>query len=137
MSWYMEILDNVFSYLEYTLEEKGVDIYCTTEMGKTSVDEDGKPNLFPTMYIHELQPIERGQDLTNTSVNAVLSTMEIQIYTKTKSECKTYCGLVTECMKELNFNITMMPVITYGDDYYVGIARYRRLVGSGDTTIVN
>lgn len=133
----MDIEPNVFTYVDYTLEEKGYNIFCTTEINKTNVGEDGEPTMFPTLYLHELQPVEQGNDLTNQTVNAVLSTIEVKIFTKTKSECREYCGATTECMKELNFNATMLPVVTNGNDYYVGVMRFRRLVASGDSTIVN
>ena len=137
MSWYMEIEDTVFSYMVFKLQQKGINVFCTTEISKTSVDSNGNPTMFPAIYLHELQSKEVGQDLTNNSVNAVLSTIEVQVFTKSKDDNQTYSGEVAEIMKELNFNATGLPIITNTGEYYLGAARYRRVIGSADRNLVN
>lgn len=137
MSWYMEIEETVFSYVTFKLKKKGINVFCTTEIAKTSVDSNGNPTMFPTIYLHELQSKEVGQDLTNTSVNAVLSTIEIQVFTKSKEDNQKYCGEVAEIMKELQYNATGLPIINNMGEYYLGASRYRRVIGSADRNIVN
>lgn len=137
MSWYTEIEETVFSYVVYKLNKKGINVFCTTEISKTSVDSNGNPTMFPTIYLHELQQVEVGQDLTNKSVNAVLSTIEVQVFTKSKDDNKKYSGEVAEIMKALNYNATGLPIVANTGEYYLGAARYRRVIGSADRNIVN
>lgn len=128
--WYMQIQSKVFTQVQYMMKKKYPTLKCTTK------NENGLPASFPTMFLHELEPIESGQDLTNESVNAVLSTIEIQVWTNTtETECRKIISEAVTQMKALQFNIIAMPVVQINDKIAWGTIRCRRMIGNGDKII--
>lgn len=129
-TWYMQIQSKVFTQIQYMMKKKYANLKCTTK------NENGMPAEFPTLYLHELEPIERGQDLTNETVNAVLSTVEIQVWTNTtEDDCRKIMAEAVDQMKKLQFNIIAMPVIKTNDKISWGVMRGRRMVGNGDKLV--
>jgi hypothetical protein len=63
-------------------------------------------------------------------------TIEVIVYTKNRQQCKTIINEAVVQMKAISFDVTMMPIITTDDNVYSGVARFRRIVGSGDTDLV-
>lgn len=125
---YTEILDRVFTQVSYMLKKKYPDLYCTTK------GENVGTSKFPTMYMYELQPLEVGNDLENATINAVQCTIEIQVYTKNNETlCKEIMSEATSEMKRFRFLVPAMPIVSTTDSISRGVARYRRIVGSGDT----
>lgn len=125
---YTEILDRVFTQVSYMLKKKYPNLNCTTK------GENVGTSKFPTMYMYELQPLEVGNDLENVTINAVQSTIEIQVYTKNdEALCKEIMSEATLEMKRFRFNVIAMPIVSTADSITSGVARYRRIVGSGDT----
>ena len=126
-TWFLQIQSKVFTQIQYMMKKKYPALNCTTK------SENGLPAEFPTLYLHELEPIERGQDLTNETVNAVLSTMEIVVYTNTtEDDCRKIMTEAVEQMKSMYFNIIAMPIVVTNDKISRGVMRCRRMVGNGD-----
>ena len=126
-NWYMQIQSKVFTQVEYMMKKKYPSLNCTTK------NENGMPAKFPTLYLHELAPVEQGQDLTNETVNAVLSTIEIQVWTNTtETDCRKIIAEAVSQMKALQFNVPSMPVIEVSDKISWGVIRCRRMIGNGD-----
>jgi len=129
-TWYTQIQSKVFTQIQYMMQKKYPKLKCTTK------NENGMPAVFPTLYLHELEPVERGQDLTNETVNAVLSTMEIQVWTNTtEDDCRKIMAEAVNQMKGLQFNIIAMPIIKTNDKISWGVMRGRRMVGNGDKIV--
>lgn len=129
-NWFAQIESKVFTQVSYMLTEKAGAPYpnlkCTTVSQNTVVN-------FPTLYLHELQPVESGNDLVNESVNAVLSTIEIQVWANTtEKECKDILTAAILEMKQLGFNVTMFPNVQTDNKIAWGVARFRRMIGAGD-----
>lgn len=130
-SWFAEIESQVYTQVAYMLTEVEDAPYpklkCTTKSQSTIVS-------FPTLYLHELQPVEAGNDLENATVNAVLSTIEIQVWSnKSEKDCKDILTAAILEMKRLRYNVTMFPNVTTDSKIAWGVARFRRMVGAGDT----
>ena len=128
--WFAKIESSVFTQIEYMLalrkDAPFPKLKCTT-VSQNEVTQ------FPTLYLHELQPVEAGMDLTNESVNAVLCTIEIQVWTNTMElDCKNILAAAILEMKRLGFNVTMFPSITTNSKIRWGVARFRRMIGNGD-----
>ena len=129
-SWYMQIQSKVFTQIQYMMKKKYPTLKCTTK------NENGEPAEFPTLFLHELTPVEQGQDLTNETVNAVLSTIEIQVWTNTtENDCRNIIAEATNQMKALQFNIIEMPLVQVSDKVNWGVIRCRRMVGNGDKIV--
>ena len=126
-NWYLQIQNKVFTQVEYMMKKEYPKLICTTK------NENGHPAKFPTLYLHELEPIEQGQDLANKSINAVLSTIEIMVWTNTtETECREIIGEAVNQMKALSFNIIAMPIVQVNDKVSTGVIRCRRMIGSAD-----
>lgn len=129
-NWYLQIQSRVFTQVEYMLKKKYPKLICTTK------NENGQPAVFPTLYLHELEPIERGQDLQNETINAVLCTIEIQVWTNTtETDCRNIIAEAVNQMKALQFNIVAMPIVEVSDKISWGVIRCRRIIGNGDKIV--
>lgn len=128
--WYLQIQSRVFTQIQYMMKKKYPDLNCTTR------NQNGLPAIFPTLFLHELTPVERGQDLTNETVNAVLSTIEIQVWTTTtENNCRQIIGEAVTQMKKLQYNIIGMPIVEEDDKVNWGVIRCRRMIGNGDKIV--
>lgn len=130
-NWFAEIEAKVFTQIEYMLALKTdapyPDLKCTTVSQNTVVN-------FPTLYLHELQAVEAGHDLYNSTVNAVISTIEIQVWSnENEKKCKDILSTAIVEMKKLRYNVIMFPDVVTDRNIAWGVARFRRMVGSDDT----
>ena len=129
-SWYTQIQSKVFTQIQYMMKKKYSNLNCTTR------NENGLPATFPTLFLHELTPVERGQDLTNETVNAVLSTIEIQVWTTTtENDCRQILAEAVNQMKSLQYNVIEMPLVQESDKVAWGVMRCRRMIGNGDKIV--
>ena len=128
--WYMQIQSKVFTQVSYLMKKKYPTLKTTTK------NENGMPAEFPTLFLHELTAVEAGQDLTNESVNAVISTIEIQVWTNTtETDCRKIIAEAVSQMKALQYNIISMPIVEMNDKIAWGVIRCRRMVGNGDKIV--
>ncbi len=126
-SWYMQIQNKVFTQIQYMMQKKYPNLKCTTR------NENGLPAEFPTLFLHELAPVELGQDLTNETVNAILATIEIQVWTNTtEDDCRSIIADALNQMKLLQFNVPEMPLVEVSDRISWGVIRCKRMIGNGD-----
>lgn len=91
---------------------------------------------FPTVYIKMLDSPEMGADLDNTTVNALLTTFEVQI---TANKHQGLSGLrkvqseVSDNFKKLRFNMVSRGEFTREtNDTYTSISRFRRVIGGNE-----
>lgn len=130
-TWYSQIESSIFTYLQYMMKNKPNAPYprlnCTTKSQST------KPSEFPTLYIHNLNPVEMAQDLENDEVNALLSTIEIQVFSNvSEKEANDIMTTAISLMKENRWNVTMFPDPQTSDKISYAIARFRKLVTESD-----
>lgn len=127
-TWYDLLESKVYNKVSKRIRtEIGTEVFCTTDEINVSEAE------FPAVWIHELEYFERGMDLTNISINAVLYSMQIDVFAATKAESRKIMKYAVAAMKDLNFNITTMPIsMQMGADLYHTVARFRRMIGAGD-----
>lgn len=122
--WYSQISSYYFTRLK-----KFIKVNCTTR------DENDLPTQFPTVLFKDLTPMEIGQDLDNTTLNAIMYSCEIRVYTnKSESKCKDLSYEVLGFMKSHRFNVNAMPLIDTKDGISVSIMRFRRVVTENDIT---
>lgn len=129
-SWAYDIGTVVFSIVKTkasaVLRKKYPDIYFTSN-SKTLSEA-----TFPTIYVHRMAALERGQDLEGTSINATLETFQVDVYTDTsQSDSGTVMSVVADIFKEMRFDITAMPEFNEGETYR-STARFQRIVGAND-----
>ena len=125
--WYSHIQSKVFTQVQYELKKSFPTLKCTT------TNENETPATFPTLYLHELQPLEVGQDLTNDTVNAIRCTIEIQVWTNTtEADCRKILNSAVTEMKQFRFNISAMPMVQTKDKISWGVIRATRIIGNSD-----
>lgn len=130
-NWFSEIENTVLTRLDYMLAQRTDAPYPSLVV--TSANQN-QVTAFPTLYIHELEPVEAGQDLVNQSINAVISTFEAQVWTnETEIECRKILADVISEMKGMRFSVTAFPNVQTDNKIAWGVARFRRMIGSGDT----
>lgn len=130
--WYEQLESKIYTVVSYRMKQ-ALNGKVSKAIKFTSVDENDSTPYFPTCYLHELEPMEQGNDLLGTSVNAVMETMECIAYSRDKKECKM---ILQECvyqMKQLGFSVTSMPIISTRDNVHNGVSRFRRIIGADDT----
>ena len=126
-NWFSKIQSKIFSQVQYMLKKKYSSLNCTTK------NESETPAKFPTLYLHELAPLEVGQDLSNKSVNAIRCTIEIQVWTNTtETDCRDILTDATLEMKRYQFNISAMPIVQTSGKISWGVIRCTRVIGAGD-----
>lgn len=132
-TWFADIEDRVFTYNKYNLTKRdGAEfpsLFCTSD------DLNDLPSSFPALLVHEISQEETGQDLDNEDVNAVRSTFECRVFSETNEECKAISAAQSLLMKRLRFNAVSLPIFIMTRNIHVSIARYRRVIGAGDTLI--
>lgn len=134
--WFMEIESTILTYLQHVLVDVAdapfPDLQCTTTNQNIS-DID----IFPTLYVHLLPPTEVGNDLYNVDIPAINATFELQVFSdKSEIHCRK---IITKCiqeMKKLHFNVPMFPDPQSNNRKYFAIARFNRIIASGDADIV-
>lgn len=130
--WTSDISSIVFTRIKVlfssTIKAKYPDLYFTNS------DKTQTTSKFPTVYVHEVGSIEQGQDLNNTSINAVLSTFQIDVIdSQSQARANEVMGEVVRIMKGMRFSITAMPEFQNTESDYRSVARFRRMIGAGDT----
>ena len=129
--WFSKIEESVLTQLDYMLAQRADAPFPNLVV--TSANQN-QVTAFPTLYIHELTPVETGNDLENQTINAVIETIEIQIWTnETEEECRRLMSAAIIEMKRMRFDCTAFPSIQTYNKIAFGIARFRRIIGSGDT----
>ena len=133
-AWFAKIESRLFTIIKKRMKNsvKFRDVFFTTE------NENVMPSNFPALYFHELEQFEQGRDLDNVDVNAVLSTIQIQVFSKTAAENKEIMTAAVLQMKRLRYNVIAMPIYTWTKDRTVRLssARFQRMIGGGDLDIV-
>lgn len=127
------LLTQVFSSLKYNdemqnLQKKYKDFTLTTS-AVSSTDP-----TFPTLLLQQLESPEVGQDLDNTTINAINAGFQIDVIDnqKTRTRANEIINLAIAIMKSMRFNVRIMPDQDTSDEKR-SILRATRIIGSGDT----
>ena len=134
--WYESLESTIYTLVNFRTK-RDLEGKTSKPIKFTTIGENNASPYFPTVYLHELQPAEYGEDLEGSSVNALMVTMECIVYSRDKQECKLIVNEVVHQMKRLHFSVTAMPIMSTADNIHSGIARFRRIVGSSDADLVN
>lgn len=131
--WTSNIGSKVFTVIKAKattkLQSKYPDINFTTS---DRVPSDPK---FPTVYVKRMQGDERGQDLEGTSVNAILSSFQIEVTSNiSDTDAQEVADVVADIMKSMRYQMMGEPIAeNTSSNTHRNVARYQRIVGFGDT----
>lgn len=130
--WYSNIESTVFTVVQYNLKTKRDAPYPNLKC--TTVNANETPSEFPTLYLHELNPLEASQDLENTEINMILHSVEIQVFSnKSEAEVRNIMAAAIKEMKKMRYSVTLFPDPTTKNKISVAVARFRRAIAKDDT----
>ena len=89
---------------------------------------------YPTVYIHSIEGLERGQDTENDNVNAFQFSFEIEVTCSKEQGRESTKRVVSEVLdqfKRLRFTVSNAVYIS-GNSIDTGIARSHRTIGQTD-----
>lgn len=119
------------------LKDKTVTIVKTMLGGSIRVTDEYRTNTqasFPTVYLEFLESPETAMDLENDEVNAINFTVQVNVYTTDRTQCKEITDDVLEIVKRnLRMTIAMLPIFYEDGSVTNGVFRARRIMGQGDT----
>ena len=129
--WISKISSKVFTRVKSkgnkALKSTYPDIYFT-DSDKTQTNPK-----FPSVYIHELPGVEKGQDLEGNSINSVLSSFQIDVTDNvSQGNVKVVMNEIVGIMKSMRFSVIGTPEFQNTDSAYRGTARFRRTIDWND-----
>lgn len=125
----------VFTRICNDLPEELIEKYDMTFANFSTESKVQKEAIFPCVYVHLLPGAEKMNDLRGVSFNGGLYTIQVDVTDNEKaSTSKEIIDAITMIMKAMRFTITDMPEFSNADSsLYRQTARYKRLIGSGDS----
>lgn len=134
--WTSNIQSVIFSLVKNevskVLQTEYSDLHFTTSDKAQTVPK------FPSVYIHEIGSIEQGMDLEGIDVNAILCNIQIEVTDNISQErVRKTMNEVLRVMKKMRFPVVLMPEYQNTTETYRQVARFRRVIGKGDSLSVN
>lgn len=130
--WVMLVPSIVFTKIKTDFSQVIKDKYKMTNDNFSTINSSNKDAVFPFVHVHMLTAVEQGQDLEGTSINAGIFTFQIDVIdNKTQNRARNVMSEVLRIMKSMSFDVIAMPEFESGDTHRC-IARFRRMIGSGD-----
>lgn len=125
------IESNIYSRIKAQFSERIKKKYPDLNF-TTTTQSQTKPK-FPTVYVHLMPSSEQGETLDGTGINAALVSFQIEV---TDNQSQQRAGEVmweaARIMKSMRFSVIVMPEFSYQESAYRSVARFRRMIGTGD-----
>lgn len=129
-TWIFDLQDIIFDTIQNDVEDELLGKY--PDLFFTTTDINEKDPSFPTVVVREVGGVERGMTLENDGINAILYTMQVDVYSNTREQdAKRVMKSVVECLKKLQFTIIAMPEFNNTDVYRCTL-RAQRMIGAND-----
>ena len=88
---------------------------------------------FPSVYVHEMSSSEEGRDLDGLTLNAIMSTFQIEVTdNEDMTKATEVMNYVVQTMKTMRYEVVTMPEFSNTQSVFRKVARFRRVIGSGD-----
>lgn len=127
-NWDADLESTIFTRLDYYLTNEYSSITTTTSNVTTT------PTSFPTVLIHQIESTPR-YNLEHTAKTGLQHYMEVQVFSKTRSQCREIAYFVESYMESWGY-ISSGVLINVGSQYSTAVTRYHRMIGVNDTDIV-
>lgn len=131
MEWYENIFPSIMTRLKVESKKALSSTFADLEI----TDEIVAPTnpKFPTILALELPNTEQGNDLQGIDIVALMYGVQIEVTdNKKQANAKRVMNEVIKIMKSMRFSVIQMPEITYANGVYRSVARFRRMIASGD-----
>lgn len=136
MSWVFDLENRIYTIVKTKVTNKLKSKYSKINFTQDPTPDDTN-SYFPTIYIHFLPSNEYGKTLDALTINAIMSTAQIEV-TSSKTQGQTVARQVIwetiEQFKAFRYEVFQTPeVIPTGNDTNCCVCRVRRMVGANDT----
>lgn len=132
--WFTELENKFYTRIKYQLKDRSEAPF--PKLNCTTVNQVSTPSKFPTLYLHELKPVEMGSDLYGKQIAALLYTLEIQVYSNvSETDAKEIMAQVIAEMKKMSFEVREFPDVSTNNKISTAIARFRRIIAYADKDI--
>lgn len=132
--WFMGLENKFYTRIKYQLKDRKNAPY--PKLNCTTVNQVSTPSKFPTLYLHELKPVELGNDLYGRQIAALLYTLEIQVYSDvSETDAKEIMARAIVEMKQMGFEVREFPDVGTSNKISTAIARFRRTIAYADKDI--
>lgn len=130
--WTSDIASIVFTRIKVEATEKLKSKY--PDINFTRSNKVRTEPTFPNVYVKELQGAERGHTLDGESVNAILSSFQIEVADNVSdNRAREVADVVFLIMKKMKYEAIGLPFQDNIDGVHRNVARYRRIIGYNDT----
>ena len=130
--WTSDIASIVFTKIKMEATEKLKSKYPNINF--TTSDEVRTDPIFPNVYVKKLQGSETGQTLDGETVNATLSSFQIEVADNVSDRrSQEVADVVYSIMKKMRFECIGEPFPDNIEGVHRNVARYRRIIGYNDT----
>lgn len=130
--WTSDIESIVFTRIKVEATERLKEQYPSINF-TTSSKVRTNPT-FPNVYVKRLQGSEAGQTLDGQTVNAVMSSFQIEVTDNVNDKrAQEVADVVYSIMKKMRYECNGEPFKDNIDETHRNVARYRRLIGYNDT----
>lgn len=98
----------------------------------TTSDKVPNEPKFPNVYVHEMRSQELGRDLQGTTINAIRSTIQVEVAdNESMSNVHEVMSETVMIMKSMRYEVVTMPEFE-NRNVYRSVARFRRVIGAYD-----
>lgn len=134
VTWTSELGARIFTIVKTSLIDKGImERYPTLQF--VSPDKQYIPSEFPTVWIREIQSIEMGNDIDNTTINAVSENIQVDVISRERQISRKIMSEVVVEFKKLRFNVNTLPLSREDELKAYCSARFNRTIGYNDALI--
>lgn len=130
-NWVMKLEPMIFTVLKTKLVKQ-----FKTKFPKINVTDTNRNSTepeYPSIMLQQLPFVERGQDLEGSSINAILCSFQIDVYTNTtQTDADTIMSEIIDIFKSMKFTINAFPSFANTSTYFRSTLRVERMIGADD-----
>jgi hypothetical protein len=129
----LSVIGKVNARLQTKLKTEIGSPYYGKTLNLTSTSES-TPSEFPTLNVNSLGEPTKDTDLEQLDQATILSTVELRAYSNsTLSETQTLIDNAGNVMMSMRYSLIYGPTTLSDVKPYCKLARFRRIVGNGDS----
>lgn len=129
--WTTIIKSKVFTNVQKKGRERLLKSYPNITF--TTSDRVSSAPRFPTVFVKKMQGAAKGQTTEMKSVEATISTFQIEVTTNTnQDDAEKVADVVEDIMVSLGYDPIGEPFPDNTQDVYRNISRYQRVIGEDD-----